>query len=148
MEGYRNEKESIDLLEKYKKMLDDKIITEEEFNKKKEEILNQIDESKVIVSEKWLWALATVPMLASLILGIIPYSVALHTYILSIIMIVCNIVFLSLDISEMKKNGKDVEAWMWIGLLIVPVYLYVREKHTNKNYMPLIVWCILYVLSL
>ena len=153
MEGYRNEKESLDLLEKYKKMLDDKIITKEEFNKKKEEILNQIDESKVIVSEKWLWALATVPMLVSLILGrywfmLMPYSIAQHTYILSIIVIVCNIIFLSLDISEMKKSGKDVEAWMWTGLLLVPVYLYVREKNTNKNYAPLIVWCVLCVLSL
>ena len=153
MKNLESENKALALLEKYKKMLDEKIITEEEFNKKKEEILNQIDESKVMVSEKWLWALATVPMLVSLILGrywfmLMPYSIAQHTYLLSIIVIVCNIMFLSLDISETKKSGKDVEAWMWTGLLLVPVYLYVREKNTNKNYIPLIVWCILFVLSL
>ena len=130
-------------------MLDDKIITEEEFNKKKEEILKQIDESKVTVSEKWLWALATVPIFISMILGILmPYLIAQNPYVLSIIVTVANIVFLSLDVSEMKKSGKNVGAWIWTGLLLVPVYLYVREKNTNKNYVPLIVWCILFVLSL
>ena len=153
MKNYKDETESLVLLEKYKKMLDEKIITEEEFNKKKEEILNSIDESKIIVSEKWLWALATVPILISIVLGknwykLMPYSIAQHTYLLSIIVIVANIVFLTLDVSEIKKSGKDVGAWIWTGLLLVPVYLYVREKNTNRNYAPLIVWGILFVLSL
>ena len=153
MESFKEETESLILLEKYKKMLEEKIITEEEFNKKKEEILNQIAESKITISEKWLWALATIPILTSIILGknwyaLVPYSIAQHTYLLSIIVIVANIVFLSLDVSEIKKSGKDVGAWIWTGLLLVPVYLYVREKNTNKNYAPLIVWSILFILSL
>ena len=62
--------------------------------------------------------------------------------------IVANVFFICKDIDEIKKAGQDAEAWLYLGLILVPVYLYVRESKTNKKYAPLVVWCVLFFIDL
>ncbi|MDA8719383.1 NINE protein [Candidatus Actinomarina sp.] len=44
-------------LGKYKKLLDDRVITQEDFNKKKEELLNRKESSGLTTDNTWLVAL-------------------------------------------------------------------------------------------
>lgn len=98
---------------------------------------------KGMISDKWQWALATAPLLSSFILAAMGLGA-----ITLITTIGLNCLFLSLDIKELKKNGYEAESWLWLGLLLVPVYLFIRASKTNKRYAPGIVWCALFVLDL
>ena len=53
----------------------------------------------------------------------------------------------ALTIKDLKKSGIVVESWIWVGFVLVPVYLFVRAAKTNKNKAPGIVWCVLFVLQ-
>ncbi|MCI6978877.1 MAG: GYF domain-containing protein [Lachnospiraceae bacterium] len=97
------------------------------------------------VSDKWLWALATIPIFANIVLSrFIPTDLSI---LLTLIVVALNISFLTLDIKDLKKSGIVVESWIWVGFVLVPVYLFVRAAKTNKNKAPGIVWCVLFVLQ-
>ena len=98
------------------------------------------------ISDKWLWALSTVPMLCDIFLSLfIPRSASM---VITVIVIVLNIVFLSLDTKSLRESGYNPESWLWLGIILVPVYLFVRAAKTTKNVAPGIVWCVIFVLNL
>lgn len=99
------------------------------------------------LSDKWLWTLATVPLLVNfMLLKFIPEAGT--TPIITIIVIVLNTIFFLLDVNYLRENGVDAGAWMWLGLVLIPVYLFVRASKTTKNWGPGIVYTVLFVLSL
>ncbi len=100
---------------------------------------------KEVCSDKFMWTLATVPIAVSMLA---PGLLGIRGTLLTIIVIALNITFLSLDVAEIKKSGYKADSWMWLGLLLVPVYLFVRESKTNRNWAPGIVWCVMFVLDL
>ena len=100
---------------------------------------------KSICSDKFIWALATVPLAVS---WFGPALFGLRGTILTIIVIVLNIVFMTCDATELKKAGLDANSWLWLGFVLVPVYLFVRESKTNRNWAPGIVWCVLFFIDL
>jgi hypothetical protein len=100
------------------------------------------------ISDKWIWALACLP---AFIFWIVKYFALLNGWewwVPGACQIVANVFFFSKDIDEIKKAGQDAEAWLYLGLILVPVYLYVRESKTNKKYAPLVVWCVLFFIDL
>ncbi len=102
-----------------------------------------------IVSDKWVWSLATIPLVAGWIVPSILLGMGISGgYMSTLIVIILNIVFLSQDIKEIKNSGMNAESWLYLGFILVPVYLFVRESKTNKNYAPGIVWCVLFFLDL
>lgn len=92
------------------------------------------------IKDTWFWALATVPLLISSFIG--------ASVIGTLIVVIINIVFLTLDTKEIEKGGNNAENWMWLGIVLVPVYLFVRAAKTNRNWWPGIVWCILFFITL
>ena len=94
----------------------------------------------VPISDKWPWLLATIPMSVSLILSMVVPS---NTTIIAIVVVILNIIFVSLDDNYLKKKEIQTKSWMWMGILLVPVYLFVRAGKTNKHFGPGIVWCVL-----
>lgn len=92
------------------------------------------------LSDKWPWLLATIPMSVSIVLSMIMPS---NTTIVAIIVVILNIIFASLDDNYLKKKGIQTKSWMWMGFILVPVYLFVRAGKTNKHFGPGIVWCVL-----
>ena len=97
------------------------------------------------ISDKWLWCLATVPLFISWIVeAAFPESGKAGM----IVCIVLNCIFLCLDVELLKKGGRQAESWLWLGLLIVPLYLGVRASRTNKNWLPLVAWIVLMVFDL
>lgn len=103
------------------------------------------------ISEKWIWALATYSVLIAIILENIALALRMSVDTAQLFVFVGafvnNAIFLARDVEAVKQSGRDVASWLYIGIVLVPIYLYVREKHTNKNYMPLVVWCILFILQ-
>ncbi|HAG04604.1 MAG TPA: hypothetical protein DCG28_04100 [Lachnospiraceae bacterium] len=98
------------------------------------------------LSDKWLWTLATVPLLVNfMLLKFIPEAGSTP---ITIIVIVLNTIFFLLDVNYLRENGVDAGAWMWLGLVLIPVYLFVRASKTTKNWGPGIVYTVLFVLSL
>ena len=97
------------------------------------------------ISDKWLWCLATVPLFVSWIVeAAFPESGKAGM----IVCIILNCIFLCLDVELLKKGGRQAESWLWLGLLIVPLYLGVRANRTNKNWLPLIAWIVLMAFDL
>ena len=103
------------------------------------------------ISETWIWALAVGSVVISMLLPRIAIAARMSAgtsqMFIFIGAIIANAILLAKDMDEVKKSGRDVASWMYVGIVLVPIYLYVREKHTNKNYAPLVVWCILFILQ-
>ena len=95
------------------------------------------------VSSAYAWALATIPLLAS-------YNACMLTsneYIITAIAVGLNILFFALDCREINKSGDDPGNWIWTGLFLVPVYLFIRGKKMGRQYGYGVTWCILFVLT-
>jgi len=84
--------------------------------------------------DKWAWTLACIPVLNFVNVG-------------WIILIILNTIFAILDINELKKKGHNPGGWIWLGLFLIPVYLFIRASKTNNKYYYAITWCVLFVLS-
>lgn len=99
---------------------------------------------KDIVSNKFAWSLATVPILVSWFVEMLGFPF----WVITISAIALNIIFLMLDSDELNKSGLNVNSWMWMGVVLVPAYLFVRASKTNKQYGYAITWCIMFILDL
>ncbi|MCR4600897.1 MAG: GYF domain-containing protein [Clostridia bacterium] len=97
------------------------------------------------LSDKWLWSLATVPLSVDLVLTAV--NPMIDDKFLTAIVLFLNLIFVCLDERHLRHNGIKTRAWMWTGFLLVPVYLFVRASKTNKNIVPGIFWCVLYILD-
>ena len=97
-----------------------------------------------IIDNRFVWALATIPIFVSWFVGAI-FGMQVLTMIITIIL---NIVFITLDIKVVKNTGKNAESWLWLGVVLVPIYLFVRASKTDKNYGYGTVWCVMFVLSM
>lgn len=95
------------------------------------------------VSSAYAWALATIPLLASYN----AYMFTSNEYIITAIAIGLNILFFALDCRELNKAGKDPGNWIWTGLVLVPVYLFVRGKKMGKQYGYGITWVLLFIFT-
>lgn len=83
-------------------------------------------------------------------------SLAYFAYFCSIILI---IVYMVCDIYEVRqlnerewKKTEKLIYFLWLispflQYIFVPIYIFIREKKTNKNYAPLIVWGIIFVIN-
>lgn len=96
------------------------------------------------VSDKYAWALATVPFLCDFFLT----RLNIVGLINMLIIIGINCAFLVLDINEIKKSGNNPGHWIWLGLAIVPVYLFVRASKVNRKYGYAITYMILFSLNI
>jgi hypothetical protein len=93
-------------------------------------------------SEIWAWMLALTPLLAFFIL---PRFMFLTFTKASLLCTCLNLIFVGLDFIALKKTGDD-GGWMYIGVVLIPVYLFVRAAKTSRNWAPGIVWCISFFL--
>lgn len=96
------------------------------------------------VSDKWAWTLATAPLSVDIVFG----SWAVTGVILTIIVIVLNCIILMLDKKELESNGNKPGDWIWLGLVLVPVYLFMRASKMGGKYGYAITWCGLFLISL
>lgn len=115
------------------------------------------------VSDKWLWAMAVVPWFSEItsiiaivagIVGILSADqvIEANTFLASLLggtllaPVIMNTIFWALDMREVKKHGFKADGWFYGGLILIPIYLFVRASKTTKNYAPGFVWCALFVL--
>ena len=56
---------------------------------------------------------------------------------------VLNIVFLFIDDSILRKHGVDTKKWSWCGLILIPVYLFIRSAKAGRKFGYSILWCIM-----
>ena len=96
------------------------------------------------ISNKWAWALATVPICVNILLS----CLGMTEPILSICIVVLNSIFTGIDISYLKRSGVRAGGWLYLGFFLIPIYLFIRASKTNKRYGYAIVWCNLFILSL
>lgn len=102
----------------------------------------------VYVFDKYVWCLAIVPLLVMMIIEKIGLANSIGDF-LWIVSFGLNTLFLVLDKNELSKTGTDVlSRWWFIGILLVPIYLLVREIKTNHNFCPFIIWCFLFAVSI
>ena len=102
---------------------------------------------QVAISDKWIWCLAIIPLVVSVILGHIEAmsSLASLPWIVSLAL---NGLFIRLDKIELLNADLQAESWMYMGIVLVPLYLIVREIKTNHNYVPAIIWCFIFAIDL
>lgn len=107
---------------------------------------NQLKTADGELSNKYVWALATVPILVSWIVvwlfGISALSLS------TTVTLFLNFIFLSMDVKMLKSAGIDPGKWLWLGIVFVPVYLFMRASKTDKKYSYGIVWCVMFLIDL
>ena len=100
----------------------------------------------VSVSDKWLWCLAVVPIAAMMLLYYLkamPNELTLKI----VVPFALNVLFIYLDSKELMDKGFYPEEWMWMWIILVPVYIVVREVKTNHNFVPAIISCFLFAVE-
>ena len=101
------------------------------------------------LSDKWAWTLACVPLTIAFILDLfIVYTDETFFTIGTIVAIILNCVFVTLDYKELKRNDINASNWIWLGFLLIPVYMFMRAKKTNKHYGYAILWCAIFVITI
>ena len=109
-------------------------------------IINSLPKEEVSIPDRWIWCLAIIPLIVDILLqqtGIIQNM----SYLQWIIPIAFNLLFIRLDINELTGVKMYAESWMYMGIILVPVYLLVREIKTNHNFSPFIIWCFLFAVG-
>ncbi len=86
------------------------------------------------------WLLATIPLGVSMLVSSIGGQNGY--YIGAAIAFVLNIVFLFIDDSNLRKHGVDTKKWSWCGLILIPVYLFIRSAKVGKKFGYSIMWCV------
>ena len=97
--------------------------------------------------DKWAWTLAATPFTVSLVLTYVLGGM-IDGMVMWIILLAINSIIFFMDKRELERNGYKPEGWVWLGLILVPIYLFVRASRINGKYGYAITWCILFVLSL
>ena len=100
--------------------------------------------------DKWLWCLATIPITVNLILFqlIRPYEGDIGDLFITAVVFGLNTLFMILDNRYLKKAGYHMKKVLYLGFVLIPVYLFVRPAKTNKHFWPGIVWCLMFILQL
>lgn len=97
-----------------------------------------------VVDNRFVWALATVPILLSWIVeelfGVPRLAI--------IVTVVLNIVFMFLDVAALGKAEKNAGSWLWSGVVLVPLYLFIRASKTDKQYGYAITWCLMFLVDI
>lgn len=88
------------------------------------------------ISDKWAWALATVPTGIMIVMPLITSSRG----IMWALAITASIVFFFLDKAEIEKSGIGSYVWIWVGLVIVPIYLWIRVYMLKTSNGYALVW--------
>ena len=99
--------------------------------------------SIVSISDKWAWAFGCVPIFILIFELLFPDEFWVYFVAIGI-----NIVFFLLDRKELAKASFDSDGWVWLGVIIVPVYLFLRASKTTKKYGYAIAWCVLFAASI
>ena len=106
--------------------------------------INNVPPRKVHISDGWLWCLAVLPMLVSIILEKIGFANGIDIF----AAIILNLVFLYLDMNVTHKADVHEKYWTLFGILIVPLYIIAREIKTNHNFAPAVLNIFLIVADL
>lgn len=99
------------------------------------------------VNNTVVWFIAFMPIIGSIIEGVV--GAALHEPVGNFwwITVVCNIILCSIDLSlinEIYPGMSIIKAWVWL----VPVYLYRRAKILKQNLSYFTVWLVAFALLL
>jgi hypothetical protein len=116
-------------------------------------IANTASAVRVKVSDKWAWTLGSAPILGELLLLIVGSVVRTYTvngalWMNFVVVFAINTIFFILDRNELKKSDVVYGDWIWSGIILVPVYLFLRASKTNKQYGYAICWCVCFAVSL
>ncbi|HAA25018.1 MAG TPA: hypothetical protein DCE11_02690 [Ruminiclostridium sp.] len=101
------------------------------------------------LNNKYAWNLALIPLYFFILdmFGLYNFflsnDIALFYYLIAILI---NISVWNTDKKQLKKSGYDIETWMWWGIFLVPVYLFIRASKLDKNYAYAIVNLVLCLL--
>lgn len=100
-------------------------------------------QKNTIPKQKWVWYLALSPLLITIF---IPASIsASNRYAIPIIQFVLNSIFVLCDSAECKKCNINVKSDLFWGFTLVPVYLFLRSRKTDQQFIYAIVWCIIFL---
>ena len=103
------------------------------------------------VSDKWIWAMVSIPVVGAILELVISESFGLDTG--GVGFIICYVamygVFASQDADVIKASGRKGEVgtiWGWV--LFVPAYFFVRAKRLGKNQITLGAWIVSFVMGI
>ena len=98
----------------------------------------------ISISDRWIWVMALLPLLLAAALLWLPAHVANYAYLAYPLV---NLAILILDERELKRSGRGLmlEIWVLVGILVPPVYLLTRQIRSNHNFMPVILFCFLFL---
>ena len=156
--------DSIAQIEKLADLKEKGILTAEEFNAKKQELLNipstgtatvLTENEQAKVSNVAIWFLAFAPLLGLFLEYLIAGAVlgerkgirAVEAGNFFLVTVALNVILAIKDEKALKKAGYDTSKFSW-STWIVPVYLFQRSTLLKQNKATFIVWLIMFILIL
>ena len=91
-------------------------------------------------SNAYYWVLSLMPLsigVVGIALATLMESTAAY-FVSALLSLFVNIALVIADSNELKKSGRDISVWM--GFLLIPVYLYRRAKLMGSPQIGLLVW--------
>lgn len=95
------------------------------------------------LNNTYAWVLAIAPI----VLTFIAYRLAIYWAIVAIVIGIITIALWFFDKAAIEKAGYKSENWVYIGLLLLPVYLFFRANKTEKKYGYAICCCALLLIN-
>lgn len=102
------------------------------------------------LSNKWVWLIAIIPTFILLIvplLGLYPNAYGegheFTSFIFLAIAFVITCLFLFMDYKELTRNGIN-NVKPWVGVLLIPAYLFIRAARSTRKFNYAIVWSVFY----
>lgn len=106
------------------------------------------------LSNKWVWLIAIIPTFILLIvplLGLYPNAYGegheFTSFIFLAIAFVVTCLFLFMDYKELTRNGIN-NVKPWVGVLLIPAYLFIRAARSTRKFNYAIVWSVFYAFYL
>lgn len=101
----------------------------------------------VPLSDGWIWVLALVPISLSMLMDYtgIASSIGFFSW---VIVVGLNFFCIIKDMHELERFNIDAEGWFFLGCILVPLYLIVREVKTNRNLVPAVLWLFLFAVDI
>lgn len=91
-------------------------------------------------SNAYYWVLSLMPLsigVVGIALATLMESTAAY-FVSALLSLFANIALVIADSNELKKSGRDISVWM--GFLLIPVYLYRRAKLMGSPQIGLLIW--------
>ena len=99
-----------------------------------------------LVKDNYFVAFAALPAILCAVLSVFLKASVPSYIILAAVYVVLSAVFLRLDKKELENKNIKLDDYVWLGIILAPIYMVPRLGKTSKRYAYILLWAVLIVI--